>query len=82
MAKRPSDKEKLRPDVAETAFRTMLEATGQAPRTVPGDGRKNPNAVKAGRKGGKKGGNARATNLSPEERKQIARGAAAARWED
>lgn len=53
MAKRPSDKNKLRPDVAETAFRTMLEATGQAPKTRPGQGPKNPEAVKRGRKGGR-----------------------------
>jgi hypothetical protein len=50
---------KLRPDVAETAFRTMLEATGQAPKTRPGEGPKNPDAVKRGRAGGKRGGNVR-----------------------
>jgi hypothetical protein len=31
----PKKTTKLRPDVAEIAFRTMLEATGQAPKTPP-----------------------------------------------
>jgi hypothetical protein len=41
---------------------------------------KNPAAVALGRLGGKKGGKARAAKLTPEERSQIARKAAAARW--
>jgi hypothetical protein len=32
MPKKPA---KLRPDVAEIAFRTMMDATGQAPKTLP-----------------------------------------------
>lgn len=42
---------------------------------------KNPAAVMLGRLGGLKGGKARATKLSAEERKQIAQKAAKARWE-
>lgn len=42
--------------------------------------RKNPAAVALGRKGGKKGGLARAANLTPEERSAIARKAAQARY--
>jgi len=42
--------------------------------------RKNPAAVALGRLGGLKGGKARAKRLSAEERKEIARQAAAARW--
>ena len=42
--------------------------------------RKNPHAVALGRKGGKKGGPARAAALSPERRKEIARNAVMARW--
>jgi hypothetical protein len=38
-------------------------------------------AVEAGRKGGKKGGPARAKSLSPRRRKQIATKASRARWE-
>ena len=41
---------------------------------------KNPAAVELGRLGGKKGGKARAAKLSAQERSEIARKAAAARW--
>lgn len=73
---------KLRPDVAETAFRVMQEATGEASKTLPLSERteKNRDAVKRGRKGGKKGGNARAKRLSPEQRVDSAKKAAAGRW--
>jgi hypothetical protein len=73
---------KLRPDVAETAFRVMQEAIGEAPKTLPAGERtvKNPDAVRRGRKGGKKGGNARAKKLSTEQRSQAAQRAAAERW--
>jgi len=42
--------------------------------------RKNPAAVALGRKGGKKGGLARAAKLTPEERSESARKAVQARW--
>lgn len=42
--------------------------------------RKNPAAVALGRKGGKKGGKARAANLTPEQLAEIGRMGAAARW--
>ena len=42
--------------------------------------RKNPHAVALGRKGGKKGGAARAANLTAEERSEAARKAVLARW--
>jgi hypothetical protein len=41
---------------------------------------KNPAAVELGKLGGKKGGKARAERLTPEERQEIARRAAQARW--
>jgi len=41
---------------------------------------KNTAAVSRGRLGGLKGGKARAANLSPKRRKQIAKKAAKARW--
>lgn len=41
---------------------------------------KNPHAVALGRKGGKKGGLARAAKLTPEQRRASARKAAEARW--
>jgi hypothetical protein len=42
--------------------------------------RKNPYAVALGRKGGLKGGPARAANMTPEERSESARNAVLARW--
>jgi hypothetical protein len=41
---------------------------------------KNPAAVELGRLGGAKGGKARAAKLTAEERSEIAKKAAAARW--
>jgi hypothetical protein len=43
--------------------------------------RKNPYAVALGRRGGKKGGPARAAGMSAEERSESARKAVQARWE-
>ncbi len=42
---------------------------------------KDANAVALGRKGGKKGGPARAAKLSAKRRREIAQKAIAARWE-
>lgn len=42
--------------------------------------RKNPHAVALARRGAKKGGHARAASLTPEQRKEVARKAAEARW--
>ncbi len=71
---------KMRPDVAETAYRVMLEATGQAPKTPPGERAKNPNAVERGRAGGKKGGPARSMSMSDTDRVAAAKKAAKVRW--
>jgi len=79
--KKPS---KLRPDVAETAFRTLQEAIGEAPKTKPPSERsekeKDPTAKERGSKGGKKGGPARAESLTAEERSEAAKKAASVRW--
>ena len=48
---------------------------------MPEEEGKNPAAVALGKLGGEKGGKARAEKLTPEERSEIARRAAAARWE-
>jgi len=73
---------KLRPDVAEVAFRVYQEAIGEAPKTLPPGERteKNPDAVRRGKKGGVKGGKARADSLTPQKRAKIAKRAAKARW--
>lgn len=78
----PKQPAKLRPDVAETAFRVMREATGETPKTLPPSERKekNADAVQRGRKGGKKGGKGRAAKLTDEERAKAATIAAHARW--
>lgn len=56
-------------------------ATGQAVDDLPEQkSEKNPAAVALGRLGGKKGGRTRAERLSPEQRQEIARAAALARW--
>jgi len=55
-------------------------ASGEASdRIVTEDGR-DAAAVMLGRRGGLKGGIARAASLSPQQRKEIAQRAAAARW--
>lgn len=54
-------------------------ATGEA-ESKPDDG-KNPAAVALGKLGGKKGGAARADSLTAERRAEIAKKAAAKRWE-
>jgi hypothetical protein len=57
--------------------RSSSEAVTQAAGDPPA---KNPAAVALGRKGGLKGGKARAESLSAAERTRIARKAAKARW--
>jgi hypothetical protein len=47
---------------------------------ITNDNGKNPNAVALGRKGGLKGGLARAKKLTAKERSEIAKKAAKARW--
>jgi hypothetical protein len=42
--------------------------------------KKNPHAVALGKAGGKKGGKARWAGVSKEQRREIAKGLAAARW--
>lgn len=54
-------------------------ATGQVEDRV--EDHRDPAAVELGRRGGLKGGKARAAKLSPTKRKAIARKAAKARWE-
>jgi hypothetical protein len=75
-----------RRDENETAFNGLQEilrrdaerdGIPQEPAPKP---EKVPSAVKAGRLGGLKGGKARAANLTPRRRKQIAKKAAASRW--
>ena len=76
-----SSKPKKNGDVNEIAA-SIVDAVDSL--GTPGPGKetkeKNPAAVALGRLGGLKGGKARAENLTPEERQEIARKAARARW--
>jgi len=72
--KRPADTNQLAKAIVD-------EATGEAAEEgTPTDDGKNPAAVALGRLGGKKGGKARAAKLTKEERSEIAKNAARARW--
>lgn len=63
-------------DFAVTAFRVVQEATGQ----VEEEPKTEIDYAAIGRKGGLKGGKARAKKLTPEQRSEIAKIAANARW--
>ena len=70
--RRPRDPNQLAKLIADIA-------TGQIELPKTDDG-KDPAAVVLGRKGGLKGGRARARSLTPEQRLEIAKTAANARW--
>jgi hypothetical protein len=61
-------------DINQLAAKIVDEATGESPRV------KDPAAVALGRRGGLKGGKARADKMTAEERTAVAKKAAAARW--
>ena len=69
-------------DANQAARRILDQLTGDEPRepepAPPPE--KNAAAVALGRLGGKKGGAARAAALTPEQRSEIAKKAAAGRW--
>lgn len=67
-----------RTDLNTTAFDIVQKATLQEKPKHKSE--KNPAAVALGSLGGKKGGKARAKKLTPEQRQDIARLAAQARW--
>ncbi len=73
MPKRSSKK----PDVNQLAADIVSKVTGDS-EVAPAE--KNLAAVMLGRRGGLKGGKARAAKLSAERRSEIARKAAKARW--
>lgn len=75
----PERSRKRPTDVNELAAQLVGEATGEINPVDPDEG-KDPAAVALGRKGGLKGGKARAESLTAEQRREIARKAALARW--
>jgi hypothetical protein len=75
MAKRPA-----RPRDPNQLAKLILDiTTGERPNDSPRPGPADPKTA-ARRKGGLKGGKARARKLSPDKRKAIGRKAAKARW--
>jgi hypothetical protein len=73
---------KKRPRDLNTLAKSIVdEATGEAPPEPEPETEKDPAAVALGRKGGLKGGKSRARKLSPEQRREIAKKAASARWQ-
>jgi hypothetical protein len=78
MPKRSSRGKQGPEDVNEIAFRVAREAMGEAPQQAERE--KNPAAVALGKLGGAKGGKARAAKLTAEQRSEIAKKAAMARW--
>jgi hypothetical protein len=83
MSAQESKPKKKRPrDLNLLAASIVNEATGEDEPIILGEEEepKNPHAVELGRLGGLKGGKARAEKLTSEERKEIARKAAKARW--
>jgi hypothetical protein len=82
MPNRSSKTPKRPRDFNANAFQSVAILTGTAeppPKDQPEDPLRAA-AAALGRRGGLKGGKARAAKLSPEERSEIARKAAAARW--
>lgn len=74
------DRSRKRPrDLNSLAASIVRDATDEDKREPADDG-KDPAAVALGRKGGLVGGKARAAKLTPEQRSETARRAAAARW--
>lgn len=74
------DRSRKRPtDLNALAASIVADATGEDHDERADDG-KDPAAVALGRRGGLKGGKARAAKLTPERRSEIAQKAARARW--
>lgn len=68
--------EGMKKDLNQSAFSIVQQATGETP---PVDEKKKA-AQESGRRGGLIGGAIRASKLTPEQRSEIAKKAAAKRW--
>ncbi len=76
----PERSRKRRPTDLNSLAASIVADSVDEDKDEPADDVKDPAAVALGRKGGLKGGKARAAKLTPEERSAIARRAAAMRW--
>jgi len=74
-----SSKKPKRPSDLNFLASKIVEIVTEGEPAPPAD-EKNPHAVALGRLGGQKGGKARAEKLTAEQRKEIAKKAAKARW--
>jgi hypothetical protein len=68
-------------DPNELAHKIVDEATTDPSPAKPDEAAKDPAAVELGRRGGLKGGPARAASMTPEQRSEAARLAAKKRWD-
>jgi len=76
----PERSRKHRPtDLNSLAASIVADSVDEDKDATPDDG-KDPAAVSLGRRGGLKGGRARAEKLTGEQRSELARSAARARW--
>lgn len=73
-------KRSTNPDMNQIAARVVAQATHGEFAPVPQERPKNRAAVSLGRRGGKVGGPARAAALTAEQRREIAKKGAEARW--
>jgi hypothetical protein len=80
MPDRPRKKKRSR-DLNVLASEIVKAATEGEPETPPFEDTRNPHAVALGRLGGQRGGKARAEKLTPDQRSEISRKAAKARWQ-
>jgi hypothetical protein len=74
------DRSRKRPRDANQLAKLVVDIATGAATDAPADDGKNPAAVALGRKGGLKGGKARAAKMTKEQRSEAARRAARARW--
>lgn len=77
----PNRSRKRPRDVNQLAKAIVDLATGEATEPDP-DAGKNPAAVALGRRGGLKGGKARAAKMTKKQRSESAKKAARARWKE
>lgn len=76
----PDRSRKRSRDLDQLAARFVDEVSGDAQQPVDPEDGKDPAAVALGRRGGLKGGKARAARMTAEERSESARRAALKRW--
>lgn len=74
------DRSRKRPTDLNSLAASIVADSTDEDKPKPVDDGKDPAAVSLGRRGGLKGGKARAAKLTAEQRSEIARKAAAARW--